>query len=208
MIFFRFNSRQIFFPARLFALCLYLFTCGYCNSTTYNELAKIDQTCISSSSQCLLNVETALLTSMNESRQWYRLKLFQLDALFNLQKFDQLSAEINTLLTLKTRPINFSVYVYIYHAKILNSKKETSLAKIYIEKAINLLEKINDKYPDPMRLIEIANIQAAMKEHTLAKNTLLQLERKFEGKYHPIFKRELYANLGHIAVFQRMMLHM
>jgi len=59
-----------------------------------------------------------------------------------------------------------------------------------------------------MRLIEIANIQAAMKEHTLAKNTLLQLERKFEGKYHPIFKRELYANLGHIAVFQRMMLHM
>jgi tetratricopeptide (TPR) repeat protein len=173
------------------------------SSTTYNELAKIDQTCIDSSSQCLLEVETALLTSLNESRQWYRLKLLKLDALFNLQKVDQLSTEINALLTLKTRPINFSVYVYIYHAKILNSIKDNTLAKKYIEKAINLLKQINDKYPDPMRLIEIANIQLSMKEYTLAKSTLLQLEQKFEGKYHPIFKRELYANLGHIAVFQK-----
>jgi tetratricopeptide (TPR) repeat protein len=196
------QSKLMLCTTKLLIFCLCLVIGSRCTATTYDELAEIDRICVSSASKCLLSLEGALATSKPNSRQWYRLKLLELDALFALQQFKDLSDEIDRLLTRETLPLNFSVYVYLYHAKLSFGKKELSQAHEYLDKAINLLTQINDKYPKPMRLIEIANLQISMKDFGLAKDTLLQLELKFENRYHPIFKRELYANLGHVAYFQ------
>jgi tetratricopeptide (TPR) repeat protein len=203
MFTFKYLSKLSCLPTKLLTLCLSLFTYCQSHATTYDELAKIDNVCLSSASQCLLLLDDALVTSPAKSRQWYRLKLLQLDAFFTLQQLKNLSTEIDTLLIDTSLPINFSVYVYIYYAKLNHAKDNIEPAKKYLDKAVLLLKELNNKYPKPMRLIEIANLQTAMKDYDQAKLTLLQLELKFKGKYHPIFKRELYANLGHVANFQQ-----
>lgn len=202
MIFYKSQFKQLSFPTKLLTLCIGLLYLGDNNATSYDELAKIESACQRSSSQCLLLLNDALTSSTTKSRQWYRLKLLQLDAFFTLQQLEELSSELETLLTYDTLPVNFSIYVYIYHAKLLYGTKDISAAKEFLTKAVSLLTQLNDKYPKPMRLIEIANLQTSLKDYEQAKETLLQLELKFESRYHPVFKRELYANLGHVAYRQ------
>lgn len=196
------QTKHILYLTKPLTLCLYFLTPSYSNATTYDELAKIKLICESSSNQCLLVLDDALTSSTSKSRQWYRLKILQLDALFTLQHLEKLSLEIELLRSDNTLPMNLSVYVYIYHAKLNYGNKDIKPTRDYLDKAVNLLTLINDKYPDPIKLIEIANLQISLKEYEQAKATLLQLEQKFEDRYHPLFKRELYANLGHIAYFQ------
>jgi len=202
MIFFKYQNKQISFPKKLLTLCLSLLVHLNNNATTYEELAKIETICQQSSRQCLLSLDSALTSSTIKSRQWSRLKLLQLDALFTLQQFKELADEVDILLTYDGLPINFSVYVYLYHAKLSYGEKKLTTAREFLNKAVNLLTEINDKYPKPMRLIEIANLQVSMRDYEQANKTLLQLAQKFKDRYHPIFKRELYANLGHVAYFQ------
>ncbi len=202
MIFFKYRSKQIILLTKLITLGLCLLVHSNNNATTYEELAKIETVCQKSSRQCLLSLENTLTSSTAKTRKWYRLKLMQLDAFFTLQQFDKLSSEIDILLTYDELPISFSMYVYLYHAKLNYGAHEITTAKEYLNKAVNLLTEINEKYPKPMRLIEIANLQISMRDFEQAKQTLLQLELKFSTRYHPIFKRELYANLGHVAYFQ------
>ena len=171
-------------------------------ATSYQEITKIDKQCQASSNECLKVIDDALSSLIINSRPWAHLKLLQLDALFNLQKFDALAQELTPLIANDNLPVNFSVYVYIYHAKLLLGNQEKDLAQQYLAKAVSLLNEINDKYPEPVRLIEIANVQIVLKDYQQAKKTLQQLELKFKDRYHPVFKRELYANLGHIAYFQ------
>ena len=171
-------------------------------ATSYQEITKIDKQCQASSNECLKVIDDALSSLIINSRPWAHLKLLQLDALFNLQKFDALAQELTPLIANDNLPVNFSVYVYIYHAKLLLGNQEKDLAQQYLAKAVSLLNEINDKYPEPVRLIEIANVQIVLKDYQQANKTLLQLELKFKDRYHPVFKRELYANLGHIAYFQ------
>jgi len=187
---------------RLLTLLLCLPMHFYNHATTYEELSQIEVVCEKSSRQCLLSLESALISTATKSRPWYRLKLLQLEALFTLQQFDKLTNEIDPLLTYDALPVSFSVYVYLYHAKLSYGRGEVTTAKVYLNKAVNLLTEINEKSPKPMRLIEIANLQISMRDFELANTTLLKLELKFKNRYHPIFKRELYANLGHVAYFR------
>jgi len=202
MIFLQSQGKVAFFPTKLLIFSLCVFISNHCTATTYDELADIGRVCKSSPDRCLLSLDDALSSSPPNSRQWYHLKQLQLDAFFTLQQFKKLSDEIDTLLTKDSLPINFSVYVYLYHAKLSFGENQLLQAHEYLDKAVNLLTQINDKYPKPMRLIEIANLQVSLKDYGLAKDTLMQLELKFENRYHPTFKRELYANLGHVAYFQ------
>ena len=176
------------------------------NSTTlaasYEEISTIEKKCESSSNICLKIIDSALTSTTKNTRPWNHLKRLQLDALFNLQKFDILAEELAPLLANNNLPVNFAVYVYIFHAKLLLGNQEIDLAKQYLNKSVGLLHEINNKYPNPLRLIDIANVQIVLKDYEQANKTLLQLESKFTDRYHPVFKRELYANLGHVAYFQ------
>lgn len=113
----------------------------------------------------MLVLDDALVSSTSKSRQWYRLKILQLDALFTLQHLEKLSLEIELLRSDNSLSMNLSVYVYIYYAKLSYRNKDIKPARDYLDKAVSLLTLINDKYPDPIRLIEIANLQISLKEY-------------------------------------------
>ncbi|MCW8833053.1 MAG: hypothetical protein OQK09_11315 [Colwellia sp.] len=168
------------------------------------EINKIETICQQSTPQCLALLEVGLNDSQEYSRQWYRFKQLRLVALFELQRLELLQQEINQWLVAIGEPNNdippsFAVYIYIYHAKLLVGIADDKEVNLYLNKAVNLLSDINSKLPSPLRLIEIANLQISMHEFEKAKLTLLSLESKFKERHNPIFKQELYANLGHIA---------
>ena len=167
------------------------------------ELADIESTCLISSPACLVHLEEGLNSSEPRSRQWFRFKQLRLINLFDLQKWELLKKEVNVWLLDEKMPPNFAVYVYIYHAKLHANDKSTQEFSFYLTKATNLLSEINSKSFSPLRLIEIANLQISHRKYAQAKETLLQLEIQFSQRDYPIFKQELYANLGHIALVEK-----
>lgn len=190
---------------RLFFLLLFLnfFSFySFANNIDKDELAKIEQTCLQSSPECLAYLEIGLNASVAHSRQWFRFKQLRLFNLFDLQRWELLRQEVNYWLLAENMPTNFAVYVYIYHAK-LSAKQSPSEYSFYLTKATNLLSEINTKSFSPLRLVEIANLQIALKNYDQAKQTLKQLEAKFSNREYPVFKQELYANLGHIALKEK-----
>lgn len=176
---------------------------SYANDLSRDELTKIEETCQQSSPQCLAYLEIGLNTSKPNSRQWFRFKQLRLFNLFDLQKWTQLRQEVDYWLLADNMPPNFAVYVYIYHAKLTFNGQASDEYIRYLTKATNLLSDINTKSFSPLRLIEIANLQIALKNYSHAKEILLQLDKKFSKRDYPVFKQELYANLGHIAMKQQ-----
>ena len=168
-----------------------------------NEIEKIETVCQQSSPECLALLEFGLNELKPLSRQWFRFKQLRLFNLFDLQRWHLLRQEVDYWLLNENMPTNFAVYVYIYHAKLSISDKNIDEFTFYIKKAEQLLNEININSFSPLRLIEIANLQISSNNHKKAKQTLLQLENKFKHRDYPIFKQELYANLGHIALHQK-----
>jgi len=176
---------------------------SYADSLSKDELTKIEEACLQSSPECLAYLEVGLNTSEPQSRQWFRFKQLRLFNLFDLQKWSLLRQEVDYWLLADNLPPNFAVYVYIYHAKLSINDQSSGEHTRYLTKATNLLSEINAKSFSPLRLIEIANLQIALKNYAQAKQTLLQLDKKFSKRDYPIFKQELYANLGHIAIKEK-----
>jgi hypothetical protein len=187
---------QYYLLISLFLFCLP----SKANALSKDELSKIEETCLQSSPECLAYLEVGLNTSPPHSRQWFRFKQLRLFNLFDLNKWTLLQQEVNYWLLAENMPTNFAVYVYIYHAKLKLGEQSTAEYTHYLTKATNLLNEINTKSFSPLRLIEIANLQIALQNYAQAKETLLQLDKKFSKRDYPLFKQELYANLGHIAL--------
>jgi len=191
---------------RLFSiLLLFSFFCSsaFANNLSKEDLTKIEEACRQSSPECLAYLEVGLNSSKPQSRQWYRFKQLRLFNLFDLQKWTLLKQEVNQWLLVDNMPTNFAVYIYIYHAKLSHSEQSSDEYIRYLTKATNLLSEINTKSFSPLRLIEISNLQIALKNYAQAKQTLLALDKKFSKRDYPVFKQELYANLGHIALKEK-----
>lgn len=167
------------------------------------ELVEIENTCLISSPVCLAHLEEGLNSTEPRSRQWFRFKQLRLLNLFDLQKWELLQQEVNLWLFDTNLPPSFAVYVYIFQAKLHASDNSSDEFSYYLTKATDLLSAINEKSFSPLRLIEIANLQISHAKYSQAKKTLLQLEKKFSQREFPEFKKELYANLGHIALVEK-----
>lgn len=161
---------------------------------------EFNQVCENSSHDCIENIEGHLETAPLQSRLWYKLKLLELDALFNLQQFNKLRQEVDLWAEKDGLPITFKVYIQIYRAKLSFGKTSPEITQRYLDEALLTLSNIHEMLPRPMRLIEIANLQLSNNQPEAAKKTLLSLEEKFSHNASPLFNRELYANLGHAAI--------
>lgn len=169
-------------------------------TNTRQTNAKFTEICAISSSDCLDNSSHYLQNVTLQSRLWYKYKLLELEALFNLQRFDKLREEANYWSTQPSIPVTFKVYVLIYRAKLSSGRVSKEITQTYLDEAITTLSEIHEMVPRPMRLIEIANLQLSNDQPEAAKQTLLSLEKKFSHNASPLFNRELYANLGHAAI--------
>ncbi len=172
----------------------------FAQSNNASELRKtIDNTCIHSSYDCLKNIKYLLANTQQNSRMWFKYKLLQMDALYILQNDTTLLEITNYWLDKTNAPVIFQVYVQIYKAKLSLAIGKNIDGNKYLSKAVKLLSLINDSIPKPMRLIEIANLLYVNNRIEEARATLLNLEKIYAKRNVPLFNRELYGNLGHIA---------
>ncbi|WP_286270559.1 tetratricopeptide repeat protein [Thalassotalea hakodatensis] len=169
------------------------------SSTDNFKEKSIDSVCITSPIDCLSRIDLELSKKNQSELVKYDLLQYRFVALFNLQRNKSLLEETTKWLSHDNLPIPFKITVYIYHAKSLRAFGKSEKTKIYAEKAITLLKQMNEIFPSPMRLVELANLTMQYGEVQQAYSLLSQLTVKFKDSKNALFKTELHGNLGHAA---------
>ncbi len=159
----------------------------------------IHQTCQSSPSQCLAEIEQQLASVPFKSRVWFQYKLYQLDALYQLVKLKTLKNELVKWLDIEETPLRFKINIYIFYAKVILSQGCKTLGNEYLNKAINTLKSVNKVATNPMLIVQIANALNDLEKYQQGYDMLIALENKFIKRDDVMLKLELYENLGHFS---------
>ncbi|MBV2128248.1 tetratricopeptide repeat protein [Arsukibacterium indicum] len=128
------------------------------------------------------------------SNGWYRVKGFQLDYLFDQHQFQPLQTEAELLLQQQSLPDMLKVQVYFYYAKALFVSGQSEAAKRYSSKAIQMLQEVYSAFGNPLRIIELANLQYSLGEVDQAEQLLHQVQWKYQKSKDALFLFELYSN--------------
>ena len=189
----------------LFILLLILVTQDVAAHSPAKNISEIHKICSKSPAQCLTEVNLTLLTTKEQSRIWYDLMQYKIESLFLLQNINELNAVTKPWINIDDLPVPFKVSIYIYYAKSLafdndiNEKAIKAESKKYINKAEQQLDLMHNAYPDPMLLIQLANIKMYVGEYQQAYQTLQSLAVKYQRRQDPAFKLDLYGHLAHLA---------
>ncbi|WP_448554839.1 tetratricopeptide repeat protein [Thalassotalea montiporae] len=167
-------------------------------STSLRPDTDIHAVCAQSPQQCLMHIEQLLRLEPNESRRWFQYKNYQLDALFELERLEQLASELKPWISRDDIPLKFKISVLIYTAKTLPAS-DKDIANQYMRNAIELLEQVSEVNRNPMIVVQIANSLNQQKEYQRGYYMLLPLVAKYENRHMPRFQSELFGNLGHFA---------
>jgi len=167
-------------------------------SYAYSE-SNLEHVCQFFPAQCLIEVNAELKTVKEKSLIWFSLMQFKLTSLFILQKSDESFRITQRWINEPDLPVAFQVTLYIYHAKHILSYGDKAEGKKFIYKAKRQLARMNEVYPSPIRLIEIANLQMFIGELPEAYDSLNTLKIKYKESKNPHFMMELYGHLGHVA---------
>ena len=159
----------------------------------------IHQTCKSSPSQCLVEIGPQLASVPFKSRVWFQYKLYQLDALFQLVKIKELKNELEKWIDKEDVPLRFKVSIYILYGKTIKSEGNETFGNKYLNKAIDTLYSVQEAVPDPMIIVQIANVLNDLKKYQQGYDMLISLEKRYLKRNNVMFKLELYENLGHFA---------
>ncbi|WP_147302698.1 tetratricopeptide repeat protein [Thalassotalea euphylliae] len=155
--------------------------------------------CALSPRQCLVSTEKLLTQEPSESRRWFQYKTYQFDALFQLLDIEALARELAPWLDRDDIPLKFKISVLIYSAKTL-PESQKALANQQMNQAIEVLEQINEAHRDPLIVVQIANALNQQGEYQRGYDMLMPLVAKYQHRYMPRFKHELFENLGHFAL--------
>jgi len=128
------------------------------------------------------------------SADWFKVKTYQLDYLYDKQQFKALFDETSALLELQSLPQSIEVQVYFYHAKALIALGRKNEALLFADKATQILEQIYQVFGDPLRMVELANLNYNMGQIAQAKRLLLLAESQFLRSKDPVFLFELNSN--------------
>lgn len=163
------------------------------------QLKIIADTCLTSPFSCLQKVDEALLAAPKHSRIYFEILQYKMEALFNLQKGDELYKETKKWIDMPDLPLPFQVTNAIYYAKSAWHIGEKDEARKSYLLAKDLLSKMNEVYPSPLRLVQFANLQMQLNEYQEAYDLMSGLAKKYTKSPDIRFMVELHGNLGHVA---------
>lgn len=143
---------------------------------------------------CAELLQQALAQTPLHTLQWFKLQSYRLDYLYVNHQFRQLHDESNQLLKIADAPVAFRTQLYFYQAKTLIARGDDAQAAYYTELASRQLEAIYQAFADPMRVLELANLQAVAGQYNKAWQLLLQAEQRFAKSRDPQFVFELNSN--------------
>jgi tetratricopeptide (TPR) repeat protein len=143
---------------------------------------------------CEQLLQQALEQTQLHSLHWFKLQSYRLDYLYVNHHFRQLHDESNQLLKIADAPLAFRTQLFFFQAKTLIARGEEAQAGYYTELASRQLDAIYQAFSDPMRLLELANLQAVAGHHDKAWQLLLHAEQRFAKSRNPLFIFELNSN--------------
>ncbi|MEW6982468.1 hypothetical protein AAD001_07430 [Colwelliaceae bacterium 6471] len=176
-----------------------MLTLVYGKSFAQSDAPNIHDICKASPANCLANIDKSLSSVSKKSRIWFQYKLYQLDALFQLVKHQELKQEIAQWVDVEDMPLKFKINIYILHAKQLKFEGDIESAEQYLNKSIEMLNSVSQLYTDPMMTIQIANTLNYLGKNQQGYDLLMALDKKYSSRYEPLLKLELYENLGHFS---------
>lgn len=148
----------------------------------------------SAQTPCLTLLEQALAQTKPHTLQWFRLQSYRLDYLYDKLQYYKLHTEANQLLKITDAPQAFRTQLYFFKVKTSRARGEMAAADYYTELASRNLEAIYQAFSDPMRLLELANLQAVSGQYAKAWQLLLHAEQRFQKSRDAIFLFELNSN--------------
>lgn len=143
---------------------------------------------------CLQYLQTELAKQPIKSTAWYKLQSYLLDFYFDKQRVTELRQLAEQLLQLEDNPQVLQAQLYFYYAKALLQQGERKLATDYANLAGNKISALFDGFGDPLRLVELANLQISLQQFDRAEQTLLLAEGRYGKSHDPIFIFELNTN--------------
>ena len=143
---------------------------------------------------CLQLLQRQLADVTPQSVQWYKLTSYQLDYLYDKLQFAALLQQTEQLLQQPALPPVFRTQLYFYHAKMLKSVGRMTQARHYADLAAAQLSDMYQAFADPLRILELANLQAVFGAHDKAWALLLSAEHRFAKSKDPVFGFELNSN--------------
>ena len=144
--------------------------------------------------QCLTYINEHIADSELNSAQWYKAKSFLFDYYYDKNDFETLKTIVEPFADRDDLPNVFKVQTYFYYAKVLRYYNDPERAKIYATKAFDNIQLMYESFADPMRMLELANLQYVFGNKETAFQMLLKTERKFGKSKDPIFNFELHSN--------------
>ncbi|MFC0118424.1 hypothetical protein ACFFK7_10945 [Pseudoalteromonas xiamenensis] len=133
------------------------------------------------------------------SHDWLKIKSYQLDYLYDFQKFEQLVVEIEPLLAEQSKlPPIFCAQLNFYYAKSLQVVGPEAKAELYANQTVVLLEGLYEAFGDPLRVIELANMQVVFGHTKRAYQILLMAQNRFAKSKDPNFLYELNEQFANV----------
>lgn len=128
------------------------------NASTYDEhfnFLENKKSCLSSPRLCLNQIDTNIENIQKHSTQWYRLANLKLLAIWEIRDTKWLTKEISQYVELHDAPPVFLTTVYTLHAKMLFNEGHLEEGKVYANKSVELIKKVNEVSFDADRYAEI-----------------------------------------------------
>ncbi len=143
---------------------------------------------------CLQLLQQALEQTQLHTFQWFKFQSYRLDYLYVNHQFRQLYDESNQLLKIGTAPPALRTQLYFYQAKTLIARGDEAQAAYFTDLASRQLDAMYQAFADPMRVLELANLQAVAGQYDKAWQLLLHAEQRFAKSRDPQFVFELNSN--------------
>jgi len=175
--------------------------------------------------QCLMQLDDEYKKTTEYSHLWYNLKLYEIEAYFQLKSVEDRIALIQPLLKLKRAPYTFKVSAYIDYAKSHYATGDYETARKYSELALNMLTQEANAFENPIKLVQLINlknylISLDLKEGVISDPTpqyersydfLSRLAKGYERTSDYYLALEIHANLGviahHLGQYEQAALH-
>jgi tetratricopeptide (TPR) repeat protein len=143
---------------------------------------------------CLPELQRQLQQQPVGSKGWYKLESYLLDYYYDKIDFHNLKLQAEMLLQRQDQPPVVLAQLYFYYTKTLMHLKQPELAAVYGQKAAHLVTELYKSFGNPLRLVELANLQKALGQYELAIQTLSEAEIRAGNSQDPIFWFELNSN--------------
>ena len=148
---------------------------------------------------CFTELQRQLQQQQVGSKNWYKLESYLLDYYYDKIDFDSLKLQSEMLLQRQDLPSVVLAQVYFYYSKTMKHFNQPKLAEFYGLKAADLVTELYKSFGNPLRLVELANLQKSLGQTEIAVQTLSEAENRAGNSQDPIFRFELNSNKALIS---------